>query len=63
MYPRVFMFRVFGHEPCGILAAQPRIKPVPTALEVLPTGPPGKSLISGVLSQEIHSTPVSNTAA
>ena len=60
---QVFMFRVFGQEACGLLAAQPRIKPAPIASEVLTTGPPGKSLISGFLSQEIHPTPVSNTAA
>ena len=41
-----FMFWFFGGEACGILASQPRIKPILPALEdeVLPTGPPGKSL-------------------
>ena len=63
MYPRVFMFWLFGHEAGGIIAAQPGIKPALIALEVLTTGPPGKSLISGFLSQEIHPIPVSNTAA
>ena len=57
------MFWVFGHEACGILAAQPRIKPAPIALKVLTTGPSGKSLISEFLNQEIHPTPVSSMAA
>ena len=35
------MFCFFGHEACGILAPQPGIE---LALEVLTTGPPGKSL-------------------
>ena len=41
-----FMFCVFGHEPCGILASQPGIELAPPALEghVLTTGLPGKSL-------------------
>ena len=35
---------VFGHEACGILAPQPKIKLAHLALEgeVLATGPPGK---------------------
>ena len=39
------MFWFFGLKACGILAAQPGIKPSPSALEgeVLITGPPGKS--------------------
>ena len=40
-----FMFWVFGHEICGILAAQPRSKLHPLHWKaVLPTGPPRKSL-------------------
>ena len=35
------MFCFFGHEACGILAPQPGFE---LALEVLTTGPPGKSL-------------------
>ena len=40
------VFFSFGHEICGILVPQPRIKPVPHALEgkVLIPGPPEKSL-------------------
>ena len=40
------MFWFFGHEACGILAPQPGIEPTLPALEVevLTTGPPGKSL-------------------
>ena len=40
------MFWFYGQEACGILAAQPGIEPLPSALEgkVLTTGPPGKSL-------------------
>ena len=35
-----FMFWIFGHEACGILVPQPRIEPIPPALEgeVLTTG-------------------------
>ena len=42
------MFWFFGHEACGILAAQPGIEPAAPALEgeVLTIGPPGKSLNS-----------------
>ena len=29
----LFMFWVFGHEACGILVPQPRIKPAPPVLE------------------------------
>ena len=41
-----FMFLFSGHEACGILAPQSRIKPPPPALEgkVLTSRPPGKSL-------------------
>ena len=42
------MFWFFlGHKACEILAPQPGIEPVPSALEgeVLITGPPGKSLV------------------
>ena len=40
-----FMFWFFGHENCGILAAQPRSKLHPLPYKaVLPTGPPRKSL-------------------
>ena len=40
-----FMFWLFGHEACRILALERGIKPTPPALEgkVLTTGPPGKS--------------------
>ena len=40
-----FMFWLFGHQACGILAPRPGIEPSPPALEgeVLTTGPPGKS--------------------
>ena len=43
-----FMLSFSGQEAYGILALQPRIKPVPPELEaeVLTTGPPGKSLFS-----------------
>ena len=38
------MFLFLGHKACGILGAQPGIKPTPSALEdkVLTTGPPEK---------------------
>jgi len=41
-----FMFWFIGHEPCGISASPPGIKPTPLVLEgeVLTTGPLGKSL-------------------
>ena len=41
------MFCFFGREARGILAPQPGIEPAPPALEVevLTTGPPGKSLL------------------
>ena len=39
------MFSFGGQKACGILGAQPGIKPTPSALEgeVLATEPPGKS--------------------
>ena len=43
-----FMFLVFGHKACGILAPRPGIEPTPPALdgEVLTTGLPGESLFT-----------------
>ena len=40
-----YVFWLFGHETCGILAPSPGIEPAPPALEgeVLTTGPHGKS--------------------
>ena len=40
----LFMFWVFGHEVCGILAPRSGIKPKPAAFEgeLLTIGPPGK---------------------
>ena len=42
----VLCFVFFGHEVCGVLVPWPGIEPIPPALEgdILPTGPPGKSL-------------------
>ena len=41
-----FMFWIFGHKACGVLALQPGIEPAPPALEgkVLTTGLPGTSV-------------------
>ena len=44
LYGFVFCFFVFCREAYGILAVQPGTQSVPTALAVLTTGPPGKSL-------------------
>ena len=43
-----YVWFFFGHKACGILAPQPGIEPVPSALEgeVLTARPPGKSLIN-----------------
>ena len=42
-----FMFWLFDHEACGILAAQPGIEPTPPAWEgeVLTTGPPVPNIL------------------
>ena len=51
-----FMSWIFGHKSCRILAAQPRIKSILSALEgeVLTTGPPGKSLHSSSCFQVLQ---------
>ena len=56
-----FLFWFFGHQACGILAPQPRIKHVPTALEggVLTTGPPGEYLFVLYLPIPCQSTTLS----
>ena len=43
-----FMFWFFGREACGIRVPQPGIEPAPPVweVEVLTTGPPGKSQMS-----------------
>ena len=49
-----YVFRVFAHKACGILAPRPEIEPTPPALEgeVLTTGPPGKSLLVYFLNKQ-----------
>ena len=51
-----FMFWFFGCVACGILVPQPRIKPIPLALEgeVLATGPPEKSWFGGIFKPHVH---------
>ena len=58
-----FLFWFSGHQACGILAPQPRIKPVPPALEgrVLTTGSPGKYLFVLYLTTSCQSTILSTT--
>ena len=51
-----FMFWVFGHEACGILAHQLGIECAPPALEgeIPTTGSPGKSLLPLILMFGLH---------